>query len=363
MTELKTIDKNDVSNKTVVLRVDFNCPIKKGQVLDTYRIDRSLDTIQYLFNNGVKKIVILAHLGRPNGKFKKSLSLAPIVAVFANRMADFGLGDFNIKLLKYKKDVGECVAEANKIKNRVTFLPNIRFWKEEIENNEDFSKKLAELGEIFVNDAFSVAHRLHASVVGIPKYLPSYAGFLLATEVKQIEETIKHPVSPAVAVIGGVKLETKIPVLKSLAKNYDKILVGGLIAVELQKESPAAKELLKHFSAGKLILPLGYKDEKKRDINEETAQKFAKIIASAKTILWNGPLGKFEEAPFDKGSKIVGQAVAESKAYTMAGGGETNALLKILGIFDKIDFVSTGGGAMLKLIGEGELPGVKVLRQ
>ena len=363
MTELKTIDKNDVSNKTVILRVDFNCPIKGGKVLSTYRIDRSLDTIQYLFNNGVKKIVILTHLGRPEGKFKKSLSLLPIVKVFSSRMADFGLGDFNIKLLKYKKDIGECVAEANKIKKRVTFLPNIRFWKEEVENNENFSKKLAELGEIFVNDAFSVSHRLHASVVGISKYLPSYAGFLLETEVIKIEKAIKHPASPAIAVIGGVKLKTKIPVLKSLAKSYDKILVGGLIAVALQEKSPEVKDLLKHFSPGKIVFPLGFRDKEKRDISEEAAEEFAKIIASAKTILWNGPLGKFEEAPFDKGSKIVGEAIVKSKAYKLAGGGETSAMLKIFRIFDKIDFVSTGGGAMLKLIGEGELPGIKILRK
>ncbi len=363
MAELRTIDKSDVSNKTVVLRVDFNCPIKNGKILDSYRINCSLDTIQYLFTNGVKKIVILAHLGRPEGKFKKELSLLPVVNNFAEQMADFGLGDLNIKLLEYKKDIRDCVAEAKETKSRITFLPNIRFWKEETENKADFAKELASLGDIFVNDAFSTCHRSHASVVGITKYLPSYGGFLLMKEIKEIERNVKKPASPALAIIGGAKLETKMPVIQSLAKRYAKILVGGLVAVELMKKIKRDKKTLAAFSPEKIILPLGFKGAKKQDIDEKSANKFSELVASAKTILWNGPLGKFEEKPFEKGSKIVAAAVAKSAAYKLVGGGETNEMLKVFGIFDKMDFVSTGGGAMLEFIGKGKLPGIEVLKK
>jgi phosphoglycerate kinase len=361
--EIKTIEKSDVSNKTVILRVDFNCPIKGGKVLDSYRIKRSLDTVQYLFNNGVKKIIILTHLGRPDGKFQSDSSLLPVVSDFAEKMADFGLGDLNIKLIKYKKDIKNCTEEAKKTKSRITFLENIRFWREETENDKKFAKKLASLGDIFVNDAFSVCHRVHASIFGIAHYLPSYGGLLLAKEIEEIEKNVEKPISPAIAIIGGAKLETKMPVIQSLAKKYDKILVGGLIAVEFIKKFGKEKKIPNFPHSEKIILPVGFKGDKKQDIDEESAENFAGLLASAKTILWNGPLGKFEDKPYRKGSLIVAKAVAKSTAYKLVGGGETHEMLQLFGIFDKIDFVSTGGGAMLEFIGKKNLPGIEILKK
>ena len=361
MVELKTIHNIDVRGKAVVLRVDFNCPTEKGKLLDTFRIDRTIPTVKHLLGKGAEKIVIISHLGRPDGAFQKDFSLAPIVRYFSEHLAEGVSLAAEATLVPHDADIKKCIEDVAKIFRGIVFLENIRFWKEEEAGDEGFAGQLAGMGEIFVNDAFSACHRAHASISGIPKYIPGYAGLLLAEEIEQIGRAVEDPARPAVAIVGGAKLETKMPVLKKLAEKYDKVLVGGLIAVELDSDAKSRAELPGEV----VILPTGYVDDKKRDIDQTSAEVFAEIIKGAKTILWNGPMGKFEEKPFDYATKVVGDAVAEANknAYTVIGGGETIEAANMAGIFDKVDFVSTGGGAMLELIGGAKLPGIEALKK
>jgi phosphoglycerate kinase len=360
MTKLKTIKEVDVTNKPIILRVDFNCPVENGKVLDDYRIERALPTIEYLIEKGASKIVLISHFGRPKGEFKEEFSLKPVVGSFINKIKEVEGG---VDLVEYKEDVEECINGIKESGTKIQFLENVRFWKEEEEGDEQFAKKLSEAGEIFVSDAFGACHRVHSSIVGIAKFLPACAGLLLEEEVSNIEKAIDDPAKPAVAVIGGAKLETKIPLIEKLAERYDQVLVGGLIAVELMADKALIEKFTKGENEGKVIIPAGFVDEEKRDINSETVELFKKYINEAKTILWNGPMGKFEEKPFDEGSVGVGNAIAESEAYKLTGGGETNEMLEAIGIFDKIDFISTGGGAMLELLAGEKLPGVEAVKE
>ena len=377
--KLKTIKElAPLTGKRVLFKVDYNCPVDDGKVGDNYRIEKTMPTFRYLLENGVRKITIMTHLGRPKGEFKEDSTLKPIVEEFkkvlneaAAEKAENGknwlklVNDLPVELIPYNEDLALCVKEINEKEEGIFFLENIRFWKAEESKDEAeleaFADKMAKAGDIYVNDAFGVSHRAHASVVAITEKLPSAAGLLMEEELKKIGNAVEDPVKPAVAVVGGAKLETKIAVLETLSKNYDKVLVGGLIAVELQDEKN--KELLAKLPAEKMVLPEGYEDPQKRDIDAATIEKFTKEINQAKTILWNGPMGKFEEAPFDKGTKQVAEAIANSGALVLTGGGETHEVLKKFDLEDKIDFISTGGGAMLDVIVGKELPGVGALRE
>ncbi|MBU2025602.1 MAG: phosphoglycerate kinase [Patescibacteria group bacterium] len=361
MTGLKTLKDINLSGKNVILRVDFNCPIKNQKVLNTFRMDMTIETFRYLLDKKAGKIIVLTHLGRPQGRPAAEFSLKPIVEIFKKRMAGLGSGKEEVKLIDYNKDIRRCVKQAQAIKQGVVFLENIRFWEEEEQGDEKFSQELAGLGELYVNDAFSVCHRSHSSVTGIAKVIPARAGLLLEEELKKITEAVENPKRPAAAIVGGAKLETKIPILEHLAKKYDKVLVGGLIAVELCREK--AREVLEKLPRDKVILPGGYVDSGRHDIDEESAQRFSRELEGAGTILWNGPMGMFEKEPFDQGSRIVGQAVVGSGAYTLAGGGETIEMLETFGLLEKMDFVSTGGGAMLEYIGGKKLPGIEILKK
>jgi len=358
MEKLKTPGDADLSQKNVILRVDFNCPMENGELLDTFRIDRTIPTVKYLIEKGARKIVIISHLGRPDGKYFKDLSLRNVVRYFSDAIKKDGSLGLDVVLLPYEEDIKKSIAAANEKTRDIVFLENIRFWKEEEEGDDAFAAELAGLGEVYINDAFSACHRAHASISGIPKKLPSFAGLLLAEEVRRISEAIENPEKPAVAVVGGAKLETKMPVLKELVKRYDKVLVGGLIAVELQADPQALAELPTNI----IVLPTGYADNQKRDIDKQTAEIFADIIKGAKTVLWNGPMGKFEERPFDYGGRVIAEAVAQTNGVTVVGGGETIEVLNRCGLFDKMDFVSTGGGAMLEFIAGEKLPGIEAIK-
>lgn len=358
MQKLKTLKSADLSQKEIILRVDFNCPMEDGKLLDTFRIDRTIPTVKHLIKEGAQKIVIISHLGRPDGKYFKDLSLRNVVRYFSEAIKKDEAFGLDITLLPYEQDIDKTIAAASAVSRDIVFLENIRFWKEEEAGSKGFAEKLSGLGDIYVNDAFSACHRAHASISGIPQKIPGFAGLLLEEEVGRISEAIENPDQPAVAVVGGAKLETKLPVLKELVKKYDKVLVGGLIAVELQSDPQALKDL----PADILVLPTGYADNQKRDIDKRTAQYFADIIKTAKTILWNGPMGKFEEKPFDYGSRMVAEAVAETEGVTVVGGGETIEVLNRYGLFEKMDFVSTGGGAMLEFIAGEKLPGIENLK-
>jgi len=250
----------------------------------------------------------------------------------------------------------------------VVLWENIRFWPGEKENDPEFSQALAEGQDIYVSEAFSACHREHASVTGVTKLLPAYAGFRVAEEARDIYRLMHEAASPSVAIVGGAKIETKIPVLRALARNYDRILLGGKISIEYeelnQKEDvETQKDAAPEAWMEKIELPAGYLGAEKFDIDEASAQHFAELVKSAQKILWNGPVGKFEEAEFRRGSEIIARAVAENKnALRLIGGGDTAELLEELNLQNEVGFVSTGGGAMLEYIANNTLPGLEVLQ-
>ncbi|MBD3238801.1 MAG: phosphoglycerate kinase [Candidatus Moranbacteria bacterium] len=362
MAQIKNILGLNLARTNVILRVDFNCPIEKDQVLDSFRIDQTLKTFAYLLNAGVNKIVVITHLGRPQGAYDLNYSIKPVVNYFKQSIHKIGFPD-QVELIDYQESIQENLSQAQASTSRIVFLENIRFWKQEKQPSLEFAKLIANLGFVFINDAFGASHRNHVSVATLGHYLPAYAGLLVKQEIDQIQYILENPERPALAIVGGAKLETKIPVLKLLVRKYDQVLVGGLIAVEIQKNPAKLKQELNASQIKKIILPQGYSDQSQKDIDSETIQLFCDYIEKAKTILWNGPMGKFEEKPYDQGSLTVAKAVAQSKAYKIAGGGETNDLLDQAQVFQQMDFVSTGGGAMLEYISGSKLPGLEILKK
>lgn len=344
---MKSIRNVKIKNKTVLVRVDFDVAIdKNGRILDGFRIKESLPVINYLVKNKAK-IILMSHLGRPNPNSKtdrKKFSLRPIARYIKDK--------FNVKI----KFINDCAGDTVKktIDNlkfgQVVLLENLRFHQEEEKNDLRFSEKLAELADIYINDAFGASHRAHASYVGVTKFLPSYAGFLLEKEIKILSKIIKNPQKPAVAIVGGVKLETKLPLIRLLAKKYDYVLVGGRIGLKLKTKNK------------KIILPIDYRYKNNYDIGDKTILCFKEIIKKARTIVWNGPVGMFEDERFGKGTKEIVQAVVNSKAFKVAGGGDTIAMLNKYRLFNKMDFVSTGGGAMLEFLSGKKLPGIEALK-
>lgn len=391
---MKTLKDFDFKNKRVLVRCDFNVSLdEKGKILDDFRIRKTLPTIKYLIKKG-GKVILISHLGRPEGRFVKELSLKPV----AQRLEE---------LLKQKISFlpdcrGEKVEkEIEKMKSgEVILLENLRFYKEDEENDRNFAKALSKLGDIFVNEAFSVCHREHASVVGIPKYLPSGAGLLLAKEIKILSQVLKKPWSPLVVVIGGAKVSHKIKVVKKFLEKADQVLLGGKIAntilatkgILLNQPLPepeVIKEIEKiDLTSPKLHLPVdmiisladlktglkeGYfrqggpgqvkRDENAYDIGPETIKVFSRIIKEGKMIFWSGPLGMFEEEKFERGTKEISQAIARNyPAFKIAGGGDTLLALNKFGLTEKFDHLSLGGGAMLQFLAEETLPGIEVLR-
>lgn len=375
----------NLKNKKVLLRVDFNVPIKSGKVADDYRIQKSLPTIKYLLKNGVI-VIIVSHLGRPDGRDKK-LSLKPVVKYLENN-------------LKRKVEFVPDFEKIKKLKSKLVMLENIRFYKDEKKDENNFSKKLASIADIFVLDGFGVAHRSSGSVAGVAKFLPSYAGLLLEEEINGLSKIISKPKKPFVVILGGAKMETKIPVLKNVLPKADYVLPGGgIINICLLAEgykignSLADKNLkniaLKYCKSKKFIMPVDVvvgdmegkkyrlvKLEKKPhqvckkgeailDIGPETTNLYAKYIKKAKTLVLNGAMGYFEQHPYEHGTyAIAGLFSARSKgiAYGVSGGGETVEVLRKLKIIDDVDLVSTGGGAMLEFLSGNKLPGLEALK-
>lgn len=350
---IKELKKKDLEGKRVFVRVDWNVPIVKGKILETHRIDASFPTLEYLIKNNAT-LVLATHLGDPKA------SIEPIV-------------DY----------VSAKLPEGNLI-----FLPNLRLNEGEENNDKDFAKGLAAEADIYVNDAFAVSHRKHASIVTLPKLLPAYAGFLLEKEVTELSKAFK-PQYPFVFVLGGVKFGTKLPLLKKFASLADTIFVGGALANALllkegyeigksvvDREVRGLAAILKHKN---IILPVDVvvdgpkgklvkkpedvgKQEKILDIGPESAGLLAREIPKAKFVLWNGPLGNVDIG-FKEGTESVAQAIGKTKAYSIIGGGDTVAAISDLNIENKIDFVSTGGGAMLDFLANATLPGLEVLKK
>jgi phosphoglycerate kinase len=366
---LKKIQEADVSNKRVLLRVDFNVAIENEDAREKYKIEAAKESVSYLLSKNCK-VALISHLGRPEGKFNKEFTLKPI-ADDVERILEINPHTNSDKIISSAKDknigvgikvkfIDDCIGEKvkeglnNLQSGEVLLLENVRFYEGEEKNDPEFSKKLAENFDIFINDAFSVCHRDQASVTGIARILPSFAGFWLQKEIENLDKMKNNPEHPAVAIIGGAKIETKLPVIQNFEKIYDYVLVGGKIANE------ALNQEIKFLE--RVILPVDYVGDN-LDIGEKTTDKFIGFIKNAKTIVWNGPMGKFEEPPYDKGTKAILEAVINSGAYTLMGGGESVEILENERVMDKISFVSTGGGAMLEYLAGNPMPGIEALEE
>ena len=377
----------DLKNKTVFIRVDFNVPLAPGgrEITSDKRIRASLPTIQYALQQGAG-VILASHLGRPKGKPNPEMSLKPA----AVRLSEL--------LKRDVKMAPDCIEpEVEKMKPKpgeVLLLENLRFHPEEEKNDSGFSKQLASLADIYVNDAFGSAHRAHASTVGMVRFFPkAAAGFLMDKELEYLNKVTRNPDHPCIAILGGAKVSDKIEVIQNLMKFVDQLLIGGAMAFTFLKAQgrpigtslveddklDLARELMR--SAGsKLLLPQDHvvvselkegapnqavdaipADKMAVDIGPKTIEAFSGIVAKAKTIIWNGPMGVFEKPPFDKGTVALAKAVANSGAVSVVGGGDSEKAVKSAGVADKISHISTGGGASLEFLAGIELPGVAAL--
>ena len=293
------------------------------------------------------KIALISHLGRPEGKANPKFSLSQLVPE-TEKVA-------GAKVIFVDDCVGDKVKNAleNISSGEILLLENVRFYPGDEENSPEFSQALAEGFDIFVNDAFSASHREHASIIGVAKILPSFAGWRLQKEIEEMEKIKEGFARPAIAIIGGAKIETKLPVIKFFENIYDYVLVGGKIANE-------ALDQKINFSE-KVILPVDFVDNR-LDIGPETVKKFTEIIQKAQMIVWNGPLGKFEEEAYSHGTNSIFEVLLQSKAYKVVGGGETLEILEKNQAFARFNFVSTGGGAMLEYLSGGQMPGIEILK-
>ena len=387
---LCTIRNVDWSGKTAVVRVDFNVPLnKEGGVADDTRIRAALPTIDYLRQRGAR-IVLLSHLGRPDGQVNPKYSLQPV----ADRLG---------QLLKNPVPFGpDCVGQPAQSAVRaigpgeVVLLENLRFHAEEEHNEPHFAEQLAKLGDVFVNDAFGTAHRAHASTEGLAHHLPAVAGLLMEKEIVSIGQALENPRRPFVAIVGGAKVSTKLAVLQNLMDRVDRLLIGGgmantffkarglevgrsllepdLVATARQLLSGGEKILLpsdvlvttdlksaESVTGTREVAAVGA-DEIIADIGPQTASEYASVIGQAGTVLWNGPMGIFEDPRFSKGTLEVARAMANSHATTIVGGGESVQAVEQAGVADRLTHVSTGGGASLEFIEGKILPGVAALK-
>ncbi len=335
---------SELAEKTVLIRCNFDVPVDKGSVVDTTRIEDALSSLKLLQENNLKTI-IMAHLGRPDGAFNPSFSLKPIVPVLESLLGA------KIGMLDYNKDMRLVAKQAETQPEQLLLLENIRFWSGEENNDPDFAESLATLGSAYVNECFATCHRKHASMVGLPKLLTHYAGVSLAKEVTTLNRVKHHPEHPFVVVIGGAKLETKEPLVNAFVNTADTILVGGKVALDLKlhpEPLPANVVLAELEPHGK-------------DITQASAESFAAIIKNAALIVWNGAMGVFEEDAYAQGTKIIGKAMAETKGYSVVGGGDTETALTQFDLESGIDFISTGGGAMLEYLTQSNLPALESL--
>ncbi len=389
----KTIEDIDVKGKKVLARCDFNVPLKDGEITNDKRIVAALPTIKYLMENGAK-VILCSHLGRPKGEYKPEFSLAPV----AKRLSEY-LG-VEVKLAEDENVVGEnAKAMAAELKDgEVMLLENVRYRKEETKNEENFSKELASLADIFVNDAFGTAHRAHCSTTGVASYLPAVCGYLIQKEIQFMGGALSDPKRPLVAILGGAKVSDKIGVIANLIEKCDTIIIGGGMAYTFMKYLghnigdslleadwiEKAGEMMKtaEEKGVKFLIPVDNKVGKEYDENTEykivnsddipdgwmgldigpkTEELFADAIKGAGTVIWNGPMGVSEWENFASGTIAVAKAVADSGAISIIGGGDSVAAVTKLGFADKMSHISTGGGASLEFLEGKDLPGICAL--
>jgi phosphoglycerate kinase len=336
----RSVEDADVAGKRALVRVDFNVPLEDGRVADDTRIRAALPTIRLLLDRGAGDVALMSHFGRPKGP-NPALSLAPVEARLRELLPD----------------------------ERIRLLENTRFDPRETANDPAYARELAANGDLFVNDAFGSAHRAHASTEGVAHLLPAYAGLLLLRELEELGSLLEGPERPFVAVLGGAKVADKIGVLTSLRERADTVLIGGKMAEEVERESAyelpedvVAADAFEADAEARVVrwddVPDGWLG---LDIGPVTRERFAARIAEASTVFWNGPMGVFEWPRFAAGTRAVAEAVAAADAHTVVGGGDSVRAVEELGVGDRIDWISTGGGASLELLEGKELPGVIVI--
>ena len=392
----KTIRDIELKGKRVLIRCDFNVPLDSNQnITDDTRIRAALPTLEYLVTQGAK-VVVMSHLGRPKGKAAAEFSLAPVavrLAELLGKQVEFADSDVVVD-----DSVKEKVAALKD--GDVLLLQNVRFRKEEIDNEPGFAKELASLGDVFVQEAFGTAHRAHASTAGVADYLPCVSGFLIEKEVKFLGSALQNPQRPFVAIMGGAKVGDKIKVIENLLTKVDTLIIGGGMSYTFYKAMgleigtsildadniDLAKMLLEKATSlnVKLLLPVDIvcadkfsndakyqtysrdqipSDMMGLDIGEETIKLYSEEIAKAKTVVWNGPMGVFEMENFAKGTKAIAEALATSDATTIIGGGDSAAAVEQFGLADKMSHISTGGGASLEFLEGKILPGISIIEE
>ena len=386
-------DQKNLDGKIVLLRLDLNVPLKNGIITDDTRIVKILPTLEFLIKNN-SKIIIISHIGRPKGEWNDIFSMKPVCEYINKKI------NKQVKLIK--KNIFQLKKEQLFLnsEDQVLFLENIRFYKNEEENDMNFSKHLASLGDLFINDAFSCSHRAHASISEITKYIPSYAGIQFETEVNALEKVTKNIKKPVTCIIGGSKISTKISIIKNLIPRFDNIIIVGGMAnnllkykgysigksiqenncetsiddiIKKSKNYPCSIILPEDVAVGKTMdgnakikeLNQIENDDIILDIGPKTINKIKSVINQSKTILWNGPAGYFENPQFSKGSFEIGNQIANQnkldQIFSVAGGGDTFSLINNIDIFHNFNFVSTAGGAFLEFLEGKELPGIKAL--
>lgn len=390
---MKFLRDFDFNDKKVLMRVDFNVPFflgKSSQIEkeEDWRIQAALPTIKYLIKRKAK-LILLTHLGRPKGKIVEKLRLDMVEKRLAKLL--------KMPVVKLNDCLGfEVEAQIRKMTpGEIVLLENIRFYPEEEANDSDFAKKIARLGDIYVNEAFSVSHRKHASVVGLSEHLPSCLGLLFEKEIQALSKILDQPEHPLTAIIGGAKISTKIRFIESFLEKSDNLLLAGALANTVisakgfaigrsVSEEDMVEEVKKlDLTSAKLhipvdvvaskdisgkvssrVSPVGNMDEDEMilDIGPDTVQIFSQVISQSKMIIWNGPLGLLETEKFSSGSKAIARKIAENHNFSLVGGGDTVAFLEKLKLIDKITHVSTGGGAMLKFLAGEKLPGIEALK-
>ena len=388
----KSIEDIEVKGRRVLVRCDFNVPLKDGVITDDKRIRESLPTIKYLLENGAK-VILCSHLGRPKGTFNMDYSLAPVAARLSEMLG------FEVKLASDVVGESAKALAAELEEGKAMLIENVRFHAEEEKNDAAFAKEMASLAEIYVNDAFGTAHRAHASTAGVADYLPAVCGYLIQKEISIMGTALSNPKRPFVSILGGAKVSDKIGVIKNLMEKVDTLIIGGAMAYtfkaaagepignslcEEDKKELAASLVKEAEEKGvKFLLPLDSRCGDKYDpdcnvivcnvedgipdgymgldVGPRTEEYFANAIKDAGTVVWNGPMGVSEWKNFEGGTVAVAKAVAESGAVSIIGGGDSAAAVEKLGFADKMTHISTGGGASLEFLEGKELPGIAVL--
>lgn len=384
----------ELKDKVVIARFDFNVPLDssdRSKITDTTRIDMALETIQYLLDNGVKKLILMSHLGRPKGKVNEEYSLEPVATYLAKTLKE------DVVLTESCLDRG-IKTLLNLNESKVILLQNLRFHPEEEAGSQEFARTLASYADLYVNDAFGVAHRKHASAYTINAYFKnkSYGGFLIKKEIEALSKIVNKPKTPFVAIVGGAKVSDKIKIIERLIVNVDHLIIGGAMAYPFlaaqghevanslcsQADVTLAKRILMSSSKSKVVLPVDHIVSSEfggspescdkveipdgmmgLDIGPKTIELYKQKLAGAATVLWNGPMGLFENEDFANGTMAIAKTLSEMKsAFTLVGGGDSVSAVRKSGLFEKMSHVSTGGGASLEFIEEGSLPGIQALK-